>query len=106
MIQLVELKTRDIAVGDIANPIDLNTAQYGFHRTSPWRFVESFSYRIVGNPRVNPDFVNTIVGTAARPAYTCEGHKKDINYIYILRPLHQLRMMRSMYIPIKEGGEQ
>ena len=106
MIKLVEMKTRDIAVCDIAKPVDLNTAQYGFHRTSPWLFVERYSYRIVNSPYFDPNVVRTVEATSGQPIYAAEGTRHNGLPVWcILRPCHPKKQLRQLYID-REGGEQ
>jgi len=94
--KLISIATRDILPNDIKQPLDLNTAQFGFHRTSPWKFVENYELNINGQSRCN-------TATEESPIYTAEGHRADKPMRVIYMPCNQ--KLKYFYVEM-EGGQQ
>ena len=95
-MKLMSITTRDILPNDIKQPLDLNTAQFGFHRTSPWKFVEN--YKIISNGQVRSN-----TATPELPIYTAEGHRADKPMRVIYMPCNQ--KLKYFYVAI-EGEEK
>jgi hypothetical protein len=101
-MKLLSIRLREIQLGDIAAPLDLNTAKNGFHRTSEWKFVVYYDVDVYEHGRVR------IESTPDNPIYAAEGYigrENDGKQKYcLIRPLHKKNQFFCIYLDKEVDG--
>jgi hypothetical protein len=84
-MKLKSISKRGILPTDTSQPLELDLAKYGFHRTDKWEYVENYEI-------IDSDQIHRCESTPEYPIYTVEGYRDERHpLIVIYKPFGKMK---------------